>query len=311
MRSTSASGSAPPAKSAGQRSAMPAGVERPRRRGSRARRPRRGSSASRSTTACPSERNCSGSRAAWRCRSPIGAEVTGGAFHRRACRLRRPWRTTYPIETERLLPAAVRRGRLRAAARHAVARRRRALALLGGARRRGGARGARGEDGEAALASDGDRISFAVVLKALGRADRRLQRSGRSAAQHRQGEIGFIFHPDHHGHGLRDRGGARAAARSRSRECGFHRVIGRLEARNAASARVLERLGMRREAHLVENEWVKGEWQSELVYAILEHEWRAQAGLSVSRARSRRSGRGRRSACGCRACPRRCRPSRG
>jgi RimJ/RimL family protein N-acetyltransferase len=39
---------------------------------------------------------------------------------------------------------------------------------------------------------------------------------------------------------------------------------------------VLERLGMRREAHLVENEWVKGEWQSELVYAILEHEWRAQ-----------------------------------
>ena len=32
---------------------------------------------------------------------------------------------------------------------------------------------------------------------------------------------------------------------------------------------------MRREAHLVENEWVKGEWQSELVYAILEREWSA------------------------------------
>ena len=30
---------------------------------------------------------------------------------------------------------------------------------------------------------------------------------------------------------------------------------------------------MRREAHLVENEWVKGEWQSELVYAILAEEW--------------------------------------
>ena len=36
---------------------------------------------------------------------------------------------------------------------------------------------------------------------------------------------------------------------------------------------------MRREAHLVENEWVKGEWQSELVYAILAREWRdASAG---------------------------------
>jgi aminoglycoside 6'-N-acetyltransferase len=37
--------------------------------------------------------------------------------------------------------------------------------------------------------------------------------------------------------------------------------------------RVLEKLGMRREAHFVENEWVKGEWQSELVYAILAGEW--------------------------------------
>ncbi|MDX6496395.1 MAG: hypothetical protein QOE17_2381 [Gaiellales bacterium] len=52
-------------------------------------------------------------------------------------------------------------------------------------------------------------------------------------------------------------------------------MIGRLEARNAASAGVLERIGMRREAHLVENEFVKGEWQSELVYAILQREWRA------------------------------------
>ena len=37
---------------------------------------------------------------------------------------------------------------------------------------------------------------------------------------------------------------------------------------------MLEKLGMRREGHLVENEWVKGEWQSELVYAILDREWR-------------------------------------
>ena len=40
---------------------------------------------------------------------------------------------------------------------------------------------------------------------------------------------------------------------------GLHRIVGRLDARNRASARVLERLGMRREAHRVENERVKGE----------------------------------------------------
>ena len=59
-------------------------------------------------------------------------------------------------------------------------------------------------------------------------------------------------------------------------ELGLHRVIGRTEARNVGSARVLEKLGMRREARLVENEWVRGEWQSEFVYAILDREWRAR-----------------------------------
>ena len=44
---------------------------------------------------------------------------------------------------------------------------------------------------------------------------------------------------------------------------GLHRIVGRLDARNTASARVLERLGMRREAHLRENEYVKGEWTDE------------------------------------------------
>ena len=58
---------------------------------------------------------------------------------------------------------------------------------------------------------------------------------------------------------------------------GFHRVIGRTEARNIGSARVLHKLGMRREAHLVENEWVKNEWQSELIYAMLAGEWFDQA----------------------------------
>jgi RimJ/RimL family protein N-acetyltransferase len=32
---------------------------------------------------------------------------------------------------------------------------------------------------------------------------------------------------------------------------------------------------MRQEAHLVENEWFKGEWTDELDFAILEREWRA------------------------------------
>jgi RimJ/RimL family protein N-acetyltransferase len=89
---------------------------------------------------------------------------------------------------------------------------------------------------------------------------------------HRQGEIGFVLHPNHQGHGYATEA-AREMLRLGFERLGLHRIVGRLEARNAASAAVLERLGMRLEAHLHENEWVKGEWQSELVYAMLATEW--------------------------------------
>jgi RimJ/RimL family protein N-acetyltransferase len=85
-------------------------------------------------------------------------------------------------------------------------------------------------------------------------------------------EIGFIVHPDHHGQGYATEAG-RALLGIGFDELKLHRVIGRAEVRNVASARVLEKLGMRQEAHFVENEFVKGEWQSELVYAILDWEW--------------------------------------
>ena len=136
---------------------------------------------------------------------------------------------------------------------------------------------------------DGDSLSYAVVVKAssqvIGDGSLLLV-----SAQQRQGEIGFLFHPDHHGRGYATETG-RLLMRLAFEEFGLHRVIGRLEPRNTASARVLERLGMRKEAHFVENEFVKGEWQSELVYALLEQEWRARE--SVEAASGGRAGRAR------------------
>ena len=93
--------------------------------------------------------------------------------------------------------------------------------------------------------------------------------------RHQVGEVGFTLDPAHHGNGYATEAGRRMV-RLGFEHLRLHRIIGRLEARNTASARVLERLGMRREAHLIENEWVKDEWQSELVYAILDREWAAQ-----------------------------------
>jgi RimJ/RimL family protein N-acetyltransferase len=88
------------------------------------------------------------------------------------------------------------------------------------------------------------------------------------------GEIGFIVHPDHQGRGYATEA-TRELLRLAFEELHLHRVFGRVEARNIASARVLAKLGMRREAHLIENEFVKDEWQSGLEYAMLDREWEA------------------------------------
>jgi RimJ/RimL family protein N-acetyltransferase len=89
---------------------------------------------------------------------------------------------------------------------------------------------------------------------------------------HRQDDVGYSFLPEHHGHGYATEAAA-AMVELAFTNLGAHRVTGRLDARNTASARVLERLGMRREAHFVQNEWVKGEWTDEAVYAVLTDEW--------------------------------------
>jgi RimJ/RimL family protein N-acetyltransferase len=96
------------------------------------------------------------------------------------------------------------------------------------------------------------------------------------SAEHRQGEIGFILHPDYQGQGYA-REAAVAMLRLGFQEMHLHRIIGRCDVRNLASARLMERLGMRREAHFRENEWFKGAWGDEYVYALLAAEWESQA----------------------------------
>jgi RimJ/RimL family protein N-acetyltransferase len=90
--------------------------------------------------------------------------------------------------------------------------------------------------------------------------------------EHRGAEVGYSLLPRHQGNGYAVEA-TRALLDWAFAVAGVHRVVARLEARNVASARVAERLGMRLEATLVENEWVKDEWQSEAVYAILDREW--------------------------------------
>ncbi|HVM15916.1 MAG TPA: GNAT family protein, partial [Egibacteraceae bacterium] len=56
-------------------------------------------------------------------------------------------------------------------------------------------------------------------------------------------------------------------------QLGKHRVTASCDSRNARSVRMLEAVGMRREGHLVESTWSKGEWTDDLLFAIRGREW--------------------------------------
>jgi RimJ/RimL family protein N-acetyltransferase len=123
------------------------------------------------------------------------------------------------------------------------------------------------------IADEGDAITLAVTLAGGGAlvGDVMLRWLSR---EHRTGEVGYVLHPGHAGHGYATEA-VSALLLLAFDVMGLHRVIARLDARNSASARVCRRLGMRQEAQLRENEWFKGEWTDEIDFGLLEHEWRA------------------------------------
>ena len=131
------------------------------------------------------------------------------------------------------------------------------------------------------LPSEGGWINFGVEVKGEGVLIGELAMGFISAA-HAHYEVGYVFDPAFAGQGYATEGTAMIVELAIS-GLGAHRVSGRLDARNHPSARVLEKLGMRREAHFIQNEYVKGEWTDELVYAILATEWRAIHGPATVR----------------------------
>lgn len=130
-----------------------------------------------------------------------------------------------------------------------------------------------------ALSEPGEALDLAIVLKETGELVGDVLLFWRTETN---GEIGYVLHPAHQGRGYVAEATrallALAFAPVAEGGLGLHRVIGRIDQRNAASARVLTGLGMRQEAVLVENEWFKGEWSTEVDFAILDREWRARQG---------------------------------
>lgn len=88
-----------------------------------------------------------------------------------------------------------------------------------------------------------------------------------------QGEVGWTLAPGARGKGYGTEA-AQAVLRLGFEDLGMHRIEARLDELNAASASLCTRLGMRLEARHIDKWHYKGQWATELVYAVLADEWR-------------------------------------
>ena len=91
--------------------------------------------------------------------------------------------------------------------------------------------------------------------------------------KHDQGEIGYALHREFRGHGYASEA-ARAFVDHVFAELGLHRIYAETRAHNTASWKVMERLGMHREACFRKMVLEDGDWRDLVIYAVLAEEWR-------------------------------------
>lgn len=56
-----------------------------------------------------------------------------------------------------------------------------------------------------------------------------------------------------------------------------HRVIASVDPVNLASVAMVEKVGMRKEAHHLRSYWFKGRWADDMIFAILHEEWQQRS----------------------------------
>ncbi len=95
-----------------------------------------------------------------------------------------------------------------------------------------------------------------------------------------QAEIGYTLARAYQGKGIASEAVSRVLDYV-FRTLGLHRVIAITDCENAASITLLERLGLCREGHFIQNVWFKGKWGDEYLYAILQEEWLSKHSANV------------------------------
>lgn len=89
-----------------------------------------------------------------------------------------------------------------------------------------------------------------------------------------EANIGYELDPGYWGRGYATEA-ASAIVRFGFEDLALHRIWAECIADNRGSSRVMEKIGMRREAHIREHQHFRGRWWDTFTYAILNHEWQA------------------------------------
>lgn len=115
------------------------------------------------------------------------------------------------------------------------------------------------------------RYKFGITIRPEDRVIGRLSLS-MITPEAREWEIGWTVNNREWGKGYATEA-AQAVMVFAFKTLNIHRLIAFCHAENAASARVMEKIGMRREAYLRETRWLRGGWYDELLYAILDKDY--------------------------------------
>ena len=88
----------------------------------------------------------------------------------------------------------------------------------------------------------------------------------------RQFEVGLTVAPSHQGQGFATEA-ATGILDHLLVALQKHRVFASVDPRNQPAIALLQRVGMRQEAHFRESLWFKGEWVDDMVFGMLASEW--------------------------------------
>lgn len=123
------------------------------------------------------------------------------------------------------------------------------------------------------------KFQFAIVLppegRFIGNCGIRMRTAHTWESHAREAEIGYELDSRYWGCGYATEA-AQTLLRFGFMELRLHRIRAHCVLENVASAHVLEKIGMQREGHFREHEWMKDRWWDTLQYAVLDHDWQAR-----------------------------------